>query len=34
MGKQCNYFIFCGEDIFLFTKAPAGFLFMEVGVND
>ena len=29
-----NYFIFCGEDIFVFTKTPAGFLFMEVGVND
>ena len=29
-----NYFIFCGEDIFVFTKTPAGFLFTEVGVND
>ena len=29
-----NYFIFCGEDIFVLTKTPAGFLFMEVGVND
>ena len=29
-----NYFIFCGEDIFIFTKTPAGFLLTEVGVND
>jgi hypothetical protein len=29
-----NYFIFCGQLIFVFTKAPAGFLFTEVGVND
>ncbi len=29
-----NYFIFCGELIFVFTKAPAGFLFTEVGQND
>jgi hypothetical protein len=29
-----NYFIFCGEDIFVFTKTPAGFLFTEIGVND
>ena len=29
-----NYFIFCGENIFVFTKTPAGFLFTEVGVND
>jgi hypothetical protein len=29
-----NYFIFCGELIFVFTKTPAGFLFTEVGVND
>jgi hypothetical protein len=29
-----NYFIFCGQDIFVFTKTPAGFLFTEVGVND
>ena len=29
-----NYFIFCGKDIFAFTKTPAGFLFTEVGVND
>jgi hypothetical protein len=29
-----NFFIFCGEDIFTFTRAPAGFLFTEIGVND
>jgi hypothetical protein len=29
-----NYFIFCGQDIFVFTKTPAGFLLTEVGVND
>jgi len=29
-----NYFIFCGQLIFIFTKTPAGFLFTETGVND
>jgi hypothetical protein len=29
-----HYSIFCGEEIFLFTKTPAGFLFTEIGVND
>lgn len=29
-----NFFVFCGNDIFVFTKTPAGFLFTEVGVND
>ncbi len=29
-----NFFIFCGDDIFVFTKTPAGFLFTEIGVND
>ena len=29
-----NYFIFCGEQIFTFTRTPAGFLFTDVGVND
>lgn len=29
-----NYFVFCGNDIFVFTKTPAGFLFTEVGEND
>ena len=29
-----NYFIFCGQLIFVFTKTPAGFLFTEIGVND
>jgi hypothetical protein len=29
-----NYFIFCGELIFAFTKTPAGFLFTDIGMND
>ncbi len=29
-----NFFIFCGNDIFIFTKTPAGFLFTEIGEND
>jgi hypothetical protein len=29
-----NYFVFCGQLIFVFTKTPAGFLFTEVGPND
>ena len=29
-----NFFIFCGELIFVFTRTPAGFLSTEVGVND
>lgn len=29
-----NFFIFCGNNIFVFTKTPAGFLFTEVGEND
>jgi hypothetical protein len=29
-----NYFIFCGNSIFVFTRTPAGFLFTEVGEND
>ena len=29
-----NYFIFCGNLIFVFTKTPAGFLFTEIGGND
>lgn len=29
-----NYFIFCGELIFVFTKTPTGFMFAEVGTND
>ncbi|MBX3522864.1 MAG: hypothetical protein KF807_06630 [Xanthobacteraceae bacterium] len=32
--KNESYFIFCDDDIFVFTKTPAGFLFTEVGVND
>jgi hypothetical protein len=29
-----NYFIFCGQLIFVFTRTPTGFLFTEVGMND
>jgi len=29
-----NYFIICDQDIFVFTKTPAGFLFTEIGMND
>ena len=29
-----NFFIFCGEDIFTFTRTPAGFLFTDIGMND
>jgi hypothetical protein len=28
------YSIFCGEEIFLFARTPAGFQFTEIGVND
>jgi hypothetical protein len=29
-----NYFIFCGDLIFVFAKTPAGFLFTDISVND
>ena len=29
-----NFFIFCGKQIFVFTKTPAGFLFTDISVND
>ena len=29
-----NYFVFCGDTIFVFTKTPAGFLFTDIGAND
>ncbi len=32
--KNESFFIFCDDDIFVFTKTPAGFLFTEIGVND
>ena len=32
--KNENYFIFCGENIFVFAKTPAGFLFTDVSAND
>jgi hypothetical protein len=28
------YSLFCGEEIFVFTKTPTGFLFTDIGVND
>ena len=28
------YLIFCGEEIFRFSKTSTGFLFAEIGVND
>ena len=33
-GKTDTYYVFCGEDIFTFTKTPAGFLFTDISVND
>jgi len=33
-NKNHNFFIFCGQQIFVFTKTPAGFLFTDLGVND
>ena len=32
--KTEYYSIFCGQEIFMFTKTPEGFLFTEIGVND
>jgi len=32
--KNDYYSIFCGEDIFVFTRTPAGFLFTDISVND
>ena len=29
-----NFTIFCGEELYLFTKTPSGFRFVEVGMND
>jgi len=29
-----NYFVFCGQNIFTFTKTPAGFLLTDVDAND
>lgn len=34
-GHNNDYYsIFCGEDIFVFSKTPAGFLFTDISVND
>jgi hypothetical protein len=32
--KTDTYCVFCGEDIFVFTKTPTGFLFTDISVND
>jgi exonuclease VII large subunit len=32
--KTESYSIFCGEEIFTFTRTPEGVLFTEIGVND
>jgi len=29
-----SYGIFCGDDIFVFTKTSSGFLFTDISVND
>lgn len=30
-----SYFVFCGEEIYIFTKVPGkNYLFTEIGVND
>jgi len=29
-----NFFIFCGDTIFVFTRTPSGFLLTDVGAND
>lgn len=29
-----NFIIFCGQEMFLFTKTSAGFRFSETGVNN
>jgi hypothetical protein len=29
-----NFFVFCGEKIFVFTNTPAGFLFTDISAND
>lgn len=32
--KTESYAIFCDDEIFSFTKTPAGFLFTDIGAND
>lgn len=29
-----NFTVFCGEELYIFTKTPNGFRFAETGVND
>lgn len=34
-GNNNDYYsIFCGEEIYVFSKTPSGFLFTDIGVND
>ena len=32
--KNDYYSVTCGDDMFIFTKTPAGFLFTDIGAND
>jgi len=32
--KNDYYSVFCGQHMFVFTKAKAGFLFTDIGAND
>ena len=32
--KTDTYYVFCSENIFVFTKTPTGFLFTDISVND
>jgi hypothetical protein len=32
--KNDAYFIFCSQQIFVFTKTPAGFLFTDISADD
>ncbi len=31
---KTSYFVFCGEEIYIFEKAKGSYLFTEIGVND
>jgi hypothetical protein len=31
---KTSYFVFCGEEIFIFEKVNGKYLFTEIGVND
>lgn len=34
LDKEGQYFVFCGEQIYIFNKINGKFLFTEIGVND